>query len=166
MEEAQSAGLAKNIGVSNFRVEDLKVVLESGTVVPAANQIELHPYVWKAAEPIYKLCQEKGITVESYGGQTPVARVLGGPLDPTLAAIAERLQKTHGKPVTAGQVLTKWLLQKNVVVVTTTSKVERIKQFQDTVDVPDLTAEEVKAIEAEGSKLHKRIYMRHLFSEN
>lgn len=39
LEEIYRDGLAKAIGVSNFKVEDLKVVLESGTVVPAANQV-------------------------------------------------------------------------------------------------------------------------------
>lgn len=74
--------------------------------------------MWKAAEPIVKLSQSKGIAIESYGGQTPVVRVPGGPLDSTLNSIKERLEKTYGKPVTAGQVLSKWLLQKDVIVVT------------------------------------------------
>ena len=47
----------------------------------------------------------------------------------------------------------------------TTSKVERIKEFQDTEDVPDLTTEEIQALESEASKLHKRIYMKHVFGE-
>jgi len=165
MEGVYHEGLAKAIGVSNFKVEDLKIVLDSGKVVPAVNQIELHPYVWKAAEPILKLSQEQGIAIASYGGQTPIVRVPDGPLDPTLAEIRERLEKTRGKPVTTGQVLNKWLLQKNVIVVTTTSKVSRIEELFDTENVPDLTPEEIKAIEEGGSKLHKRVYMRHVFGE-
>ncbi|KAF9053189.1 NADP-dependent oxidoreductase domain-containing protein [Panaeolus papilionaceus] len=163
MEEVKREGLAKSIGVSNFRVQDLKVILENATIVPAANQIELHPYVWKAAEPIVKLCQENGIAIESYGGLTPIVRVQNGPLDPVLGSIRKRLEETRGAPVSAGQVLTKWLLQKNIIVVTTTSKVHRIKEFQDTDNVPDLTAEEIQAIEEAGAKLHKRQYMGHVF---
>lgn len=45
-------------------------------------------------------------------------RAAGGPLDPALASVRERLEKTHGAPVSTGQVLTKWLLQKDAVVVT------------------------------------------------
>ncbi|KIM48887.1 hypothetical protein M413DRAFT_438061 [Hebeloma cylindrosporum] len=165
MEEVHREGLAKAIGVSNFKVEDLKVILESGKIVPAVNQIELHPYVWKAAEPIVKLAQEHGIVIESYSGQTPVARVQGGPLDEVLAQIRERLEKTRGKAVTTGQVLSKWLLQKDIVVVTTTSKVERMKEFLDTETVPDLTPEETQAIDEGGAKLHKRVYMHHVFGE-
>jgi len=165
MEEVKRDGLAKSIGVSNFKVEDLKVILETAKVVPAVNQIELHPHVWKTAEPIVKLCQEHGILIESYGGLTPIVRVQDGPLDPVLASIRERLEKTHGHPVTTGQVLSKWILAKNAVVVTTTSKVSRIQEFLDVEQVPDLTAEEIEAIEAAGAKLHKRVYLRHLFDE-
>jgi diketogulonate reductase-like aldo/keto reductase len=43
MEEVQREGLAKSIGVSNFRVEDLKVILDSGKIVPAVNQAGFLP---------------------------------------------------------------------------------------------------------------------------
>jgi len=165
MEEAKRDGLTKSIGVSNFTVEDLKVILETAKVVPAVNQIELHPYVWKAAEPIVKFCQEHGIVIESYGSLSPIVRVQDGPIDPILASIRDRLEKIHGHPVTAGQVLSKWILTKNAVVVTTTSKVSRIQEFLDVESIPDLTTEEVEAIEAAGAKLHKRVFLRHLFGE-
>ena len=82
------------------------------------HQIELHPYVWKAAEPIVKFCEEHGIVVESYAGLSPIVRVQNGPINPILASIRERLEKTRGHPVTAGQVLSKWILSKNAVIVT------------------------------------------------
>jgi hypothetical protein len=47
----------------------------------------------------------------------------------------------------------------------TSSKVSRLQEFLDAEHVPDLTAEEVDAIEAEGAKLHKRFYLSHLFGE-
>ncbi|KAG6814540.1 hypothetical protein H0H92_000067 [Tricholoma furcatifolium] len=118
MEGVKKDGLTKSIGVSNFRVEDLKEILDGAEIVPAVNQIELHPYVWKAAEPIVKFSQEKGIVIASYGGQTPVARVPEGPVTATLGRIRERLEKAHGQPVTTGQVLSKWLIQKGAIVVT------------------------------------------------
>lgn len=139
MEEAHKAGLARSIGVSNHQVEDLKTILDSGSVVPAVNQvstvckgtpmtdvdqreqIELHPYVWKAAEPIVKFDQENGIVTASYGGQTPLVRAAGGPLDAVLHSICERLEETRGHLVTTGQVLSKWILQKGAIVVTCVS---------------------------------------------
>ncbi|KAJ2920894.1 hypothetical protein H1R20_g16199, partial [Candolleomyces eurysporus] len=165
LEEVKAEGLAKSIGVSNFRVEDLQTVLETAKVIPAVNQIELHPYVWKAAQPIVDLGKKHGILTASYGGQTPVARVPGGPIDPVLSTVRERLEKTRGAPVSAGQVLSKWILQKGAIVITTTSKQSRIEEFLDTEKVPDLTEEEIQSIDEAGSKLHKRIFMRAVFGE-
>ncbi|KAK0240041.1 NADP-dependent oxidoreductase domain-containing protein [Armillaria nabsnona] len=159
MEEVKKEGLTKSIGVSNFRVQDLEEVLEVATVIPAVNQIEFHPYVYKAAKPIYKFSQEHKILVASYGGLTPIVRAPGGPLDPVVAAIADRLQ------ISSSQVYTKWLIQKGILVVTTSSKAARIIETLKTPDVTDLTPEDIAAIEEAGGKLHKRIFMRHIFGE-
>ncbi|KAK0503361.1 NADP-dependent oxidoreductase domain-containing protein [Armillaria luteobubalina] len=159
MEEVKKEGLTKSIGVSNFRVQDLEEVLEVATVIPAVNQIEFHPYVYKAAKPIYTFSQEHKILVASYGGLTPIVRAPGGPLDPVVSAIADRLQ------ISPGQVYTKWLIEKGILVVTTSSKAARIRETLKTPDVTDLTAEDIAAIEEAGGKLHKRIFMRHIFGE-
>lgn len=47
----------------------------------------------------------------------------------------------------------------------TTSKVARIKETLETIEVPDLTVEEIQAIDKAGSKLHKRVYMGHVFND-
>ncbi len=129
MEEVKKEGLTKSIGVSNFRVQDLEEVLEVATIIPAVNQvsseltsqshlfltilqIEFHPYVYKAAKPIYEFSQEHKILVASYGGLAPIVRAPGGPLDPVVDAIADRLQ------ISSSQVYTKWLIQKGILVVT------------------------------------------------
>ncbi|KAK0459824.1 NADP-dependent oxidoreductase domain-containing protein [Desarmillaria tabescens] len=156
MEEVKSQGLTKSIGISNFRVEDMKEVIEVATILPA---IEFHPYVFKAAEPIYKYALEHKILIASYGGLTPIVRAPGGPVDPVVNGIAERLK------ISPSQVYTKWLLQKGILVVTTTSKPARITETLKTPDVTDLTSEDIAAIEEAGAKLHKRIFMRHVFGE-
>ncbi|KAJ7905707.1 oxidoreductase [Mycena olivaceomarginata] len=118
MEAVHTEGLAKSIGVSNFTVEDLKAIAGS-KIAPAVNQIELHPYIWKAAEPIVKYGRENGGTVPaSYGGLSPLVRAAGGPVDEVLPPIAERLGKALGKPVTPAQVLSKWVSHKGAIVVT------------------------------------------------
>jgi len=165
VEALKDEGLAKSIGVSNFKVEDLNEILPGAKVIPAVNQIELHPYVWKAAQPIVELCQKNGIKIAAYGGQTPVARISDGPLKDVLPNIRARLEQTHGAPVTEGQLLSKWILQKGDVVITTSTKMSRVKEFLDTVNVPDLTEDEIRTIDEAGSKLHKRIFMRHIFNE-
>ncbi|KIK62814.1 hypothetical protein GYMLUDRAFT_41698 [Collybiopsis luxurians FD-317 M1] len=165
MEEIKKEGLSKSIGVSNFTVENLQLVLEEATVIPAVNQIELHPYVWDTASHIYDFCKEKGIVIESFGALSPIFRASGGPIDPVLASAAERLTKESGSPVSPGQVLFKWLIQKGVVAVTTSSKVSRIKESLATASLPDLTSEEISAIETEGSKWHKRFFGKRIYNE-
>jgi len=51
-----------------------------------------------------------------------------------------------------------------LVEISTTSKVERIKEFQDVEHIPDLTPEEIQQIEEAGSELDKRVYMGHVFA--
>ncbi|KAJ6525639.1 oxidoreductase [Mycena capillaripes] len=164
MEAVHAEGLAKSIGVSNFTVEDLKAILPGAKIIPSVNQIEIHPYVWKVTEPLVKYGLEHGITPVSYGGLTPLVRAAGGPVDEVLPSIVERLGKL-GKPVTPGQVLAKWILQKGAIVVTTSSKEARIKEYLEAPNVPDLTPEEIQAIEDAGAKLYKRIFMRNVFGE-
>jgi glycerol 2-dehydrogenase (NADP+) len=64
MEEVQKSGKVKAIGVSNFSVPYLEKLLSEATIVPAANQIENHPYL--PQQEIVDFCKEKGILVQAY----------------------------------------------------------------------------------------------------
>ena len=72
----------------------------------------------KATQPLLDYMKRRGILASSFGGLTPIARFPGGPVDPVLARIAERLTAASGEPVTAAQVLHAWLLKKGVPYVT------------------------------------------------
>ncbi|OAX38932.1 Aldo/keto reductase [Rhizopogon vinicolor AM-OR11-026] len=168
MEEAQKAGLTKSIGVSNFTADHLNDILEIATVPPAVNQascresydgVEAHPYVWKALQANLAIHKQYKIVTSSYGGLSPIFRAQGGPLDPVVEKIRVRLETTRGSPVSDGQVLNKWLQQNGVLVVTTSSKAERIREYLDTQNVPELTADELALIETAGGQLHKRFFV-------
>lgn len=137
MEKTRQAGLTRSIGVSNFTADHLKEILEVATILPAVNQVDIyflsewrfgfslvleqveaHPYVWKALGPTLAVHEKHGIVTSSYGGLSPLSRGKGGPLDPVIEQIRVRLETTRGSPVTDGQVLQKWLKQKGVLVVT------------------------------------------------
>ncbi|KAH9951969.1 Aldo/keto reductase [Amylocystis lapponica] len=164
-EELQKEGLVKSIGVSNFRVRDLEVVADGATVVPAVNQIEYHPYVFKASEPVAEYAKKHNILLASFGGLGPVTRWKGGPLDPVLATIRARVEKTAGQPVTEGQVLQLWLRAKQIPAITTSTKLERIREYLATETFPGLTDEEVLAIDDAGSKAHHRAFQTWLDEE-
>lgn len=64
MEELISAGLVKSIGVSNFNIQQLERILESGTIPPAVNQVEVN-INWLNTKLI-DFCHSKNIHVENY----------------------------------------------------------------------------------------------------
>ncbi|QRV91125.1 aldo/keto reductase family protein [Ceratobasidium sp. AG-Ba] len=164
MEDLKAEGKARSIGVSNFRVKDLETVLAVAKVIPSVNQIEVHPYVFKSIQPVLDLCQTHNITVESYGPLTPLIRHPGGPVDAPVKKVAARIAKgPEQAEVTEGQVLLKWAQQiTNGIIITTSSKLERLLEQKASLDLPPLSNEELRSIEEEGSKKHYRHFMKHM----
>jgi len=149
LEGLKDAGLAKSIGISNFQIEQVETLLASAKIVPAVNQILLHPYVYKQQAPLLAYLAEKGIVVEAYSPLIPLTRSPGGPVDKPVKAAAKRLGATND------QILLAWAKAKGAVVLTTSSKKERLEGFIRAGDLV-LTDEEIKAIDeagAQGSKL-------------
>ncbi|PCH37783.1 Aldo/keto reductase [Wolfiporia cocos MD-104 SS10] len=157
-EDAKAAGLARSIGVSNFEVEHLQKIISTARVVPAVNQIEYHPYVFQANVATLEYMRAHGIVPASYGCFAPLMHIKGGPVDPVLAAIAERLSKDTGKQVSLGQILHLWLRARGIVAITTSTKEERIKEYVATAELPDLTGDELRAIDEAGSQKPHSVY--------
>ncbi|EJT96810.1 Aldo/keto reductase [Dacryopinax primogenitus] len=148
MEDVKDAGLSRSIGVSNFEVQYLERILKIAKHKPVVNQLEFHPYDYAQLLPVLKLQKEHGILTESYGGLTPLTKKTDGPVNSVLKELAAKIGGTET------QVLMKWLEQKGVVAVTTTSKEERLKEYVDVYSLPDLSEADVKAIDEAGAKLH------------
>ncbi|KAJ7776865.1 Aldo/keto reductase [Mycena maculata] len=164
MEEIQAQGLVKSIGVSNFEVNDLAVLLASAKVKPVANQILLHPYVYARQLPTLEYAAKHKIVIEAYSALmyvsspatlippayltcacSPITSLPGGPVDAPVGKIAERLG------VTNDQVLLAWTKAKGAVVVTTSSKKERLEGYLNAGDLT-LTDDDIAAIDAAGAK--------------
>ncbi len=135
--EAQQAGLARAIGVSNFQPEHLRRIIEETGVTPAVNQIELHPYLQQAG--LRREHADRGIVTEAW---SPLAQgvVLD---DPAIVAIAE----THGK--TAAQVVLRWHIELGNVVFPKSVTVERLRENIDIFDF-ELSDEEMDRISSLG----------------
>jgi len=132
--DLQAEGLTRAIGVSNFEPAHLaRLVAETG-VTPAVNQVELHPRFQQVG--LRRTHAELGIVTEAW---SPLAqgRVLD---DPTIVAIAD----DHGK--TPGQVVIRWHLQLDNVVIPKSVTPERIEQNFDVFDF-HLTQAEMGAID-------------------
>ncbi|KAF8504476.1 Aldo/keto reductase [Russula emetica] len=145
MEALKRAGLAKSIGVSNFGIDELSVLLASAKVKPVANQILLHPYVYARQAPLLAYTASQGIVSEAYSALTPITRQPGGPVDKPVNEIAERLNAT------ADQVLLAWVKAKGAVAVTTSSKRSRLEGYFAAGDL-ELTVADIAAIDSAGEK--------------
>lgn len=74
--------------------------------------------MFKASQPVLEFGKKHGILTTSYCGLVPLTRHTGGPVDPVLASIRERLVKDTGKEVTEGQVLGLWLRYQGIPQIT------------------------------------------------
>ncbi|MFJ9078813.1 aldo/keto reductase [Streptomyces sp. NPDC102278] len=135
LEEIYRSGRAKAIGVSNFQPHHLRRLLESSTVVPAVNQIEVHPYLTQDEARAFGA--EHSIATEAW---SPIAqgKVLD---DPTINRIAERVGKTPA------QVTLRWHLQRGDIVFPKSSTHKRIKENLDLFDF-ELTEGDIGEISA------------------
>jgi len=114
----------KSIGVSNYMVHHMKELLANCNIPPAVNQFELSPYCYQSRADIVSLCRENNIAVEAY---SPLVRTKRFD-DPKLLAFA----KKYGK--TPAQILIRWALQENIIVIPKSSKPTRIKENADIFD--------------------------------
>ncbi|MFC1442721.1 aldo/keto reductase [Streptacidiphilus sp. N1-10] len=125
-------GRARAIGVSNFKPAHLRRLIDETGVVPAVNQVELHPLLQQ--QELRAFHAEHGIATEAW---SPLAQ--GSLLQhPVITGIAQRLGRTPA------QVILRWHLQQGTVVIPKSVTPERIRQNLDvfgfTLDEADLTA--------------------------
>ena len=105
MEKLLKTGRVRSIGVSNFGIQQLNELKNISDIVPAVNQIEVHPLCYP--EKLISYCQSDGIAVQAYA---PLAR--GAYLDhDVLCVLATKYAKT------TAQIGLKWCLQKGIAVI-------------------------------------------------
>src|SRR3954462_8218520 len=116
LEEFKADGRAKSIGVSNLLPEHLERVIDTCDVVPAVNQIEVHPYM--ANKELREFGESRGVVTEAY---SPIAQ---GELldDPVLNEIAEEVGKS------VAQVVLRWHIQIGAVIFPKSTKPERMRE--------------------------------------
>jgi diketogulonate reductase-like aldo/keto reductase len=115
MEGARERGLARSIGVSNFSVAELDEVRASAGTPPAVNQVQFSPFEYRRA--LLEACEQRQVALEAYS-PLGTGRHLG---DRTVARIAESVGRTPA------QVLIRWCLQRDTVVLPKSTHRERIE---------------------------------------
>ena len=136
MERIYQSGRVKAIGVSNHLIHHLDVLLKEAEIIPAVDQVELHPYL--VMQDLQDYCHEKGIVVESWSplGSSKIPLLT----DPVLQEIATRKEKT------TAQVILRWNLQKQLVPLPKSSDGDRQRENISLFDF-NLTADEMADID-------------------
>lgn len=126
---------ARAIGVSNFHMQHLMRIMAAGTVVPAVNQLECHPYLNQ--KPLRTFCNNLSIEVTAW---SPLGR--GRVLED---AIVESIAARHKK--TPAQVVLRWELQENMIVIPKFVHKARMIENADIFDF-ELSSEEMNEMNA------------------
>lgn len=142
LETLLADGKVRAIGVSNFMPDHLERLLGVAKVVPAVNQIEVHPYFQQPE--LQRMNRQHGIVSQAWSPIGGITFYRGGDKstleDPVILGIA----KAHGK--SAAQVMLRWHLQEGRSVIPKSVKPVRIAENFDVFDF-ELSPEEVAAID-------------------
>lgn len=116
METLHEQGLCKAIGVSNYMRRHLVELLFNCNVKPSVNQLELSPFNYTYREDVVMFCRKNDIMLAAYSPLTKGMKLQ----DPRLVRLASRYYKTPA------QILIRWAVQENLIVIPKSEKKERI----------------------------------------
>jgi diketogulonate reductase-like aldo/keto reductase len=143
LETLLADGKVRAIGVSNFMVDHLTRLLKQATVVPAVNQIEVHPYF--AQQEVQDFGSEHGILTQAWSPIGGITFYRDGSHGSTLEdAVIGNIARAHGK--TPAQVMLRWGLQHGRSVIPKSTKPSRITENIKVFDF-ELSADEMAAID-------------------
>ncbi|HEY7111093.1 MAG TPA: aldo/keto reductase [Nitrososphaeraceae archaeon] len=141
MTQLLNEGKASAIGVSNYEIFHLQEILQEFDVTPSVNQVEFHPFLYQ--KELLEFCKKNNIQLEAY---SPLSR--GKKLNhPTAVSLA----KKYGK--TLAQILIRWSLQHDLVVIPKSTQENRIKENSQVFDF-ELDKEDMKLLDSLNQDLH------------
>ena len=150
LEKLQQAGKARSIGVSNFTIKHLTELLAQTGTVPAVNQVEFHPYLYQ--RELLEFCAKNGVVIEAYSPLTQGERLN----DPKLLEIAKnypRASTTAGTKSPSGdsskstaQILIRWALQHDLVVIPKSANAARIRENAEVFDF-EITRQDMQILD-------------------
>ena len=135
LEKLQRDGVCRAIGVSNYAIRHLEELRAEADVVPAVNQVEMHPFAYDPE--LFAYCERRGIRLEAYSPLTRAQRLD----DPTVGQIAT------AKGRTPAQILIRWGLEHGAVEIPKSVHRERIVENAGVFDF-SLTAPEMARLDA------------------
>jgi diketogulonate reductase-like aldo/keto reductase len=119
MEKLLADGKARAIGVSNYTIPHLEGLMKRSKVLPSVNQVEFHPFLHQ--RDLLAFCNRHGIRLEAYAPLVKAQRMK----DPALVKVAKKHDRT------VAQVLVRWCLEHEVIVIPKSVREERIRENAD-----------------------------------
>jgi diketogulonate reductase-like aldo/keto reductase len=135
MQRAHAAGHARSIGISNFGAKEVDELLGVADVKPVVNQVQFSPFEFR--KRLLEHCEGHGIALEAYS-PLGTGRHLD---DPVVTEIAERVGRTPA------QVLIRWCVQRDLIVLPKSTHRERIEANAQVFDF-ELSDSDVAALDA------------------
>ena len=135
MERAHERGYARSIGVSNYGVSELDELMSVAEIPPVVNQVQFSPFEYR--RKLLKACEERNVTLEAYS-PLGTGRHLS---DERVSQIAERVGRTPA------QVLLRWSVQRDLVVIPKSTHRDRIEGNAQIFDFT-LSDEDMAALDA------------------
>ncbi|HLM87723.1 MAG TPA: aldo/keto reductase [Streptosporangiaceae bacterium] len=116
MERSRERGLARSVGVSNFSASELAAVMSAGTVPPVVNQVQFSPVYYRRA--LLDACRQRGTAIVAYSSLGTGRHLEDG----TVKRVAQRVGRTPA------QVLLRWCLQRDLLVIPKSVHQDRIRE--------------------------------------
>jgi D-xylose reductase len=141
------AGLARQIGVSNFGTSLLRDLLSYARIRPSVLQVELHPLLTQ--ERLLRFCREEGIVVTGFsplGAPSYFSLGMANPGESVIQTeLVKEIARRHDR--TPAQIMLRWGVQRGTAIVPKTTSVEHLKENLALFDF-QLTGREMKSISA------------------
>ncbi len=141
LEKLNKAGKCGEIGISNFSIEQTEELLKIADVIPAVNQVEFHPWLYQ--KELWEYCRKRKIQLEAY---SPLARA-EKMRDKMVLQMAGNYKKTPA------QVLLRWAVQKNIVVIPKSKDKGRIEENAAIFDF-EIKESDMKKLDGLNQNMH------------
>lgn len=141
LERIYEEGRARAIGVSNYTTRHLEDLFKTANVAPTVNQVEFHPWLYQ--KDLLDYCNEHDIVLEAYSPLTKGERLD----DPELQTFAEKYDKSPA------QILIRWVLQHDMIVIPKSSNPDHIHANADVFDF-EISEEDMCRIDAFDENYH------------
>lgn len=157
MEKVAEKGLARAVGISNYTITQIELLLKHAKVVPAVNQVENHPYLQQPL--LKKYCNSKGIVLEAYSPLGNPARPFVVAEDPVVMEDPAIKELAAKHSVSAAQICIAFQLFRGLSVIPKTVTKERVHQNLAATKVK-LTQEDMERLYANNRNVrYVRLFM-------